>query len=218
MKIQHGFTCVAIVAFAVSVSASPAPRQLAAHPAAEWVKTLDTPERIAGLKVDETVARLKLQPGDVVADIGAGTGIFEGALSMAVTPKGKIFAEDIDAGFFDMIDKRAKEFGLTNVQTVLGTFTDPKLPTHAVDLAFINDVLHHIENRAEYLKNLTAYLKPSGRVAIVEYIPGKGGHPDQPELQVSKEQTDAWMAAAGMKPVEAISLFDTKWFVVYGKR
>ncbi|MBI4484873.1 MAG: methyltransferase domain-containing protein [Acidobacteria bacterium] len=197
---------------------APVVAQLGGRPAEEWVKTLDSPTRIAGLKVDETVERLKLKPGDVVADIGAGSGIFEGSLAKAVAPGGKVFAVDIDQGLLDAIEKRTQEFKLTNVQTVLGKFTDPSLPTHEVDLAFINDTLHHIENRAEYLKNLAGYMKPSGRIAVIDYIPGKGGHPDQPELQVSKEQAAAWMAAVGMKPVEEIDLFDTKWFVVYAKQ
>ncbi len=218
MQIQRYFACVAAVVLTAGLAAAPAATQLAGRPAEEWVKTLDSPTRIAGLKVDETVARLKLQPGDVVADIGAGSGIFEGPLAKAVAPGGKVFAVDIDQGLLDAIEKRTQEFKLTNVQTVLGKFTDPSLPTHEVDLAFINDTLHHIESRAEYLKNLAGYMKPSGRIAVIDYIPGKGGHPDQPELQVSKEQGDAWMAAVGMKPVEEFDLFDTKWFVVYAKR
>lgn len=218
MQIQRYFACVAAVVLTAGLAPAPVAAQLGGRPAEEWVKTLDSPTRIAGLKVDETVERLKLQPGEVVADIGAGSGIFEGSLAKAVAPGGKVFAVDIDQGLLDAIEKRTQEFKLTNVQTVLGKFTDPSLPTHEIDLAFINDTLHHIENRAEYLKNLAGYMKPSGRIAVIDYIPGKGGHPDQPELQVSEEQAAAWMAAVGMKPVEEIDLFDTKWFVVYAKR
>jgi ubiquinone/menaquinone biosynthesis C-methylase UbiE len=106
---------------------------------------------------------------------------------------------------------------LANVQGVLGKFTDPNLPARNVDLAFINDVLHHIQDRAAYLKNLAGYLKPSGRVAVIEFVPERGSHKAQPELQVTEEQGAAMMASAGLKPIEKIELFPDKWFVIYGR-
>jgi len=98
---------------------------------------------------------------------------------------------------------------------VLGEFTDPRLPAADVDVALFHDVLHHIENRPAYLKSLAKYLKPTARIAVVEYIPAQSPHRDQPELTVSKDQTSAWLAQAGFKPVEEIQLFTDKWFVVY---
>jgi arsenite methyltransferase len=194
--------------------------QLASRPADEWVKTLESPTRIASLKIDETIGKLQLKPGDVVADIGAGSGVFEAPLAAAVTSgatRGKVYAVDIDQGLLDAIEKKKEEFHVSNVLTVLGKFTDPNLPARDVDLAFIHDVLHHIEDRAEYLKNLAGYLKPSGRIAVIEFVPDKGGHRNQPELQVTKEQAAAWAAAAGLKPVQEFDLFTDKWFVIYGK-
>ena len=212
------FACIAAMVAVAGLTAPSAAPQLAPRTTQEWINTLETPARIASLKIDETIAHLHLKPGDVVADIGAGSGVFEGPLARAVTPGGKVYAVDIDQGLLDNIDKRTKEFQIANVKTVLGKFADPNLPARDVDLAFINDVLHHIEDRAGYLKALTGYLKPSGRVAVVEFIPDKGGHQDQPQLQVSKAKAAAWMADAGMKPVEDFDLFDTKWFVIYERR
>ena len=128
--------------------------QLGARPADAWVKLLDSPQRVAGLKIDEVVARLGLRPGNTVADIGAGAGAWEGALAGAVSPSGSVYAVDIDQGLLDHIAARATQVGLTNVRVVLGKYTDPALPVRNVDLALIYDVLHHIEARAEYLKNL----------------------------------------------------------------
>ena len=68
------------------------------------------------------------------------------------------------------VAQRAREQGLTQVRAVLGGFTDPKLPARDVDVAFIYDVLHHVENRAEYLRNLAAYLKPGGRIVILDLL------------------------------------------------
>jgi ubiquinone/menaquinone biosynthesis C-methylase UbiE len=205
------FILLLTVALTVFVDA----RQLGSRSAEEWVKTLDTPQRISGLKIDEVVAKLRLSPGQVVADIGAGTGLFEGALASAVAPKGTVYAVDVEPGLLEHISKRATELKVTNVKTVQGKFTDPSLPVRNVDVALINDVLHHIEDRGTYLKSLASYIKPGGRIAVIDFKPGQGGHLNQPELRITKEQTDGWMAAAGLRPAEEIDLFQDKFFVVY---
>jgi ubiquinone/menaquinone biosynthesis C-methylase UbiE len=196
--------------------ALPAHAQLGARSTEEWLKTLDAQNRVARLKIDEAVAVLKLQPGDVVADIGAGSGLFTLPLAQAV-PAGRVYAVDIDQGLVDHIAKKASEAKAANVRAVLGAFTDPKLPARDVDVAFIYDVLHHIEDRAGYLKNLAPYLKRGGRIAVIDFFPELGPHKNDPKLQITREQTKAWMAAAGLKVVAEHKLYDDKWYVVYGR-
>ena len=197
--------------------ARPAAAQLAPRSAEEWIKTLESPNRVAGLKIPETLAALKIKPGQIVADIGAGTGIFSFAFVQSVKPGGKVYAVDVDEGLLEHIAEKATEQGMTNyVQVVLGEFTDPSLP-EKIDLAFINDVLHHIEDRAGYLKNLATYLKPGGRIAVIDFRTNMGGHRNQPELQTPQEQATKWMADIGLKPLEEINIFEDKWFVIYGK-
>ena len=191
--------------------------QLASRPAEDWIKSLDRPERIATLKIPEILERIKLKPGDVVADIGAGAGVFSLPLAKAVGPKGKVYAVDIEQGLMDYIDAKAKAQNVTNVVTVLGKFTDANLPAKDVDVVFIHDVLHHIEDRATYLRNLGPYLKPASRVVIIDPDPAKGGHRNDPTMQVSKEQAGAWLAGLGFKPVEEFPLFDTSWFVSFAR-
>ena len=192
--------------------------QLASRPAEEWTKVLDSANRVASLRIDEIVTRLPLKPGDIVADLGAGSGLFEVALAKKVSPGGTVYAVDIDEGFFPDIKKRAAEAGVTNVQTVLGKFTDPNLPVTNVDVAFFHDVLHHVEDRAAYLKSLGPYLKPTGRVVIIDYEAGQGPHGKQPELQVTREQLAAWMTAAGFTQSDDIKLFTDRYFLVFSKR
>jgi len=191
--------------------------QLGARTTEEWLKTLDAQNRVRTLKVEESVAALKLQPGEIVADIGAGSGVYTLPLARAVAAEGRVYAVEIDQGLVDHLAKKAKEQKAANVQAVLGKFTDPNLPAHDVDIAFIADVLHHIENRAEYLRNLATYLKPTGRIAVIDFYPELGPHRKDPKLQVTKEQARQWMAAAGLKPVAEHRLFREKWFVVYGR-
>jgi len=206
-----------VITVCVAGLARPAAAQLANRSAEEWIKTLESKNRLESLKIYETLAALKLKPGMKVADIGAGTGVFTIPLAQAVKPGGTAYAVDIDQALLDHIAEKATEQGMTNVQVVLGAFTDPNLPDD-VDFALINDVLHHIDKRAEYLKNLAGYLKPGGRIAVIEFIPGQGGHQNQPELQVSQETATKWMADVGLKPIENFNkMFTDKWFVIFGK-
>jgi ubiquinone/menaquinone biosynthesis C-methylase UbiE len=103
------------------------------------------------------------------------------------------------------------------VRPVLGAFTDPQLPARDVDLAFIFDVLHHIEDRATYLRSLASYLRPGGRIAVIDFHPELGPHKNDPKLQVTRDQTREWMAAAGLRPLAEHPLYDDKWYVVYGR-
>jgi len=134
--------------------------QLGGRPAEDWALVLESGRRIEGLEIDAVVARIGLQPGEVVADMGAGTGIFSVSLARAVGPSGTVLAMEIDPGFLPMIEQKAVDGGVTNVQTVLGEFQDPKLPREDVDVAFFHDVIHHIEGRRAYLRTTASYLAP----------------------------------------------------------
>jgi len=128
-----------------------------------------------------------------------------------------VYAVDIDAGFFPQIKRKADEAHVTNVQAVLGKYTDPNLPAKNIDMVFFHDVLHHIEDRAAYLKAVSGYLKPSGRVVVIDYELGQGPHKDHPELEVSREQLATWMKNAGLKPSEDVKMFPDRYFLVYSK-
>lgn len=200
----------------------PSHAQLASRKADEWVTTLEGPQRVATQKIDEVLSKLSLKSGMVVADVGAGSGLFSRPLAKAVSPAGKVYAVDIQQDLLDHIDKRDKEENIRNIQTVLGEFDDPRLPARNVDLAFINDVLHHIQNRATYLKALGTYIKPTGRIAIIEMDKNDPNtpHKSQPELLVGRDEIQRWMSDAGFKLVEEHpELFPgTKLFLIFGKK
>lgn len=209
---------LASVAIAVLVTAPNLAAQLAGRPAEEWIKTLDGTTRVSSLKLDDVVAAMKLKPGETVADIGAGSGLFSVPAARAVGPKGRVYAVEVDAGFFAAIKKRASDAGVGNVQTVLGEFTDPKLPVKTIDIAFFHDVLHHIDNRGPYLKTLASYLGPMGRIVVIDFEGGRGPHAAQQELQVPREQLTKWMADAGLKPDGEAKLFDDKYVLTFVKK
>lgn len=200
--------------------------QLGARETKEWVDRLENPERITGLKIDDVIQRLGLKPGMTVADIGAGTGVFSRSFAKAVAPDGKVYATDVDQGLVDFIGKKAKQEGISNLQGILGKFEDPLLPAKDVDMAFFHDVMHHIEHREAYLKTLISYLKPTGRIAFIEFEPASQQHPHQEagqakghaegHMQVSKESVTHWMAGLGFRPAAESDLFKgNKWFVIF---
>ena len=205
----------ATIIFVLAVLLAPAVRaQRASRPADDWVATLEAPDRVAGLKIPDVVAAMKLRPAEVVADLGAGSGLFVVPLSRATGAKGKVLAVEIDRNFFPHIQQKAKAAGVTNIQTVAGDPTDPKLPEPA-DVALLHDVLHHIENPAAYLKSLVKYLKPGARIVIVDYLAKQGPHRDDPSLQVGKEEASKLLAGIGFKPADDIALFRDKYFAIY---
>jgi ubiquinone/menaquinone biosynthesis C-methylase UbiE len=218
---KNGLGVWILTAFAVAGAAPGCWAQLAARKADEWVTTLEGPQRVAGQKVEQVIANLSLKPGMVVADIGAGSGLFSRPLAKAVGP-GKVYAVDIQQDLLDYIAKRDTEENIRNVKTVLGGFDDPKLPARNVDLAFINDVLHHIQHRAAYLKALATYIKPNGRIAVIEMNKDDPStpHKNQPELLVGRDEIVQWMSDAGFRLAEEhADLFPgTKWFLVFGRR
>ena len=205
------------------VSAQMAPLsalQLGGRPAEEWALTLESGRRLGRLEIDEVVARMALQPGDVVADVGAGTGVFSVSLARAVGTTGTVLAVEVDPGFLPMIEQKAVDGSVENIRTVLGEFKDPKLPRRDIDVAFFHDVIHHIEGRQAYLQATARYMAPGSRIVVVDYHGDHPGapHGDQPELRITLRQMREWMSVAGFDLTQEFDLFDEKFFVVFTKR
>ena len=143
--------------------------------------------------------------------------MFSVPLAKSVGPKGRVYAVEIDKGFLPIIESKAKENSLTNVKTILGEFLDPKLPAADVDLGFMHDVLHHVQDRSNYLRNAARYIKPGGRFVVIDYKAEQSPHKDQPTLIVSEEQVTGWMKAAGFNKVEKADLFPDKYFLIFSR-
>ncbi|MBS1855803.1 MAG: methyltransferase domain-containing protein [Acidobacteria bacterium] len=202
-----GILCVLA---AVGGAATGAFAQLAQGPADKYIAAMDNPHRV--LKVDEVIAKLELKPGDIVADIGSGSGSFSIPMAKAIAPNGVLYAVDIDQKMLDHVAQRAKDAGITNLRTVLGEYDDPKLPVKNVDVAFFHRVLHMIEHRQAYLDATAKYLKPDGRVVVIDK-----NHEQSPNswMWLNQSDVDTWMAAIGFYPAQQFAVFDDRYFVAY---
>ena len=118
---------------------------------------------------DKVIASLHLRPGDQVADIGAGSGYFTFLLAQAVGAAGKVYAVDVDPDMTEIVARRAKDNSVQNVETIAARADDPMLPKSGVDLIFTSNTYHHIADRVAYFKSARAYLKPDGKVAIIDF-------------------------------------------------
>jgi ubiquinone/menaquinone biosynthesis C-methylase UbiE len=141
---------------------------------------MDSPDRDARQRPRELVEELGIRAGDTLVDLGTGPGYMLPWLSRAVGASGKVIAEDIQQDFLDHARNKTQQGGLKNVEFILGTPTDPKLPPNAVDLVMALDVYHHFDYPRPMLAAIAKSLRPGGRLAIVDYYkrPGSMGSSD----------------------------------------
>ncbi len=115
------------------------------------------------------IQSLDIQPGEAVADLGSGSGYFTSRLASAVGPTGKVYAVDIDEEMNRALEARLKKEGIQNIEVILAKPDNPGLAANAVDLIFTSNTYHHIEHRVTYFVNLRRYLRPKGRIAIIDF-------------------------------------------------
>ena len=163
------------------------------HQAADW---LNRPGRIQEEMPDEVVANMGLEPDHVVADIGAGSGYFSFRIAKLV-PQGKVLAVDIQPEMLRMLDERAQEAGIDNIQLIEGLSHNPRLPDASCDLVLMVDVYHELYHPSHTLRALYRALKPGGRVVLVEYREEDPTVPILPDHKMSKAQVNKELAANG---------------------
>jgi predicted methyltransferase len=184
---------------------------------AEWgYRRMNARSRDAWQKPEAVVAKLGIKPGARVADLGAGGGYFTWYLAEAVGPQGKVYAVDIDETSVEMIEKGIKSRGVTNVVPIRAEPADAKLP-EPVDLVFTCDTYHHMTDRVAYFESLARYLKPTGRVAILDFRPhgffsGWLGH-GTAEDEVRRE-----MESAGYRLAADYDFVESQHFQIFSRK
>jgi ubiquinone/menaquinone biosynthesis C-methylase UbiE len=166
------------------------------HLAANW---LIRAERESEEDPAQMVGQLGLKPGMVVCDMGCGNGFYSLILADKVGPTGKVLAVDIQPEMLQLLSRRAAEAKHENIDMILGTVTDPKLPTNEVDLILMVDVYHEFSHPQAMLAAIRKSLKPEGRIALVEFREEDPSVPIKPEHKMSKRQILKEYAANGFK-------------------
>ena len=205
----------ALVALSAVLAAQQAGPHGLHHTADEYIKVLDDPERDASQKPDEVVRALDLKPGATVADLGAGTGYFTVRLAGPVGPQGRVLAVDIDPKLLDRVRDRAAGRKLANVQTLLASPEDSHLMANSVDLVFICNVIHHIENRPSYYQSLGLALKPGGRLAIVDFHKREAPVGPALAMKIAREDLVREVESSGFRLVQEHSFLPHQYFLVF---
>ena len=157
------------------------------------IKLFEGEKRDVAQCLDEILTACELKPGMIVADVGAGTGLFARPLAAKVTPGGKVFAVDITEKFVEHVKKTCREQGLDNVETILSTPTSAKLPPASTDLVFMCDTYHHFEYPFKMLASIRQALRPGGCLIIIDRKDASN-HARAGQATVKKEVTAAGFA------------------------
>jgi predicted methyltransferase len=167
---------------------------------AEW---LERPQRLTEERPSEVIEVLGLRPGDVVADIGAGSGYFTRRMAPLVAPGGTVFAVDVQPEMLDILMESVEAEGIEGIVPVLGDPDDPKLPAGAVDWMLMVDVYHELADPAAMLARMHAALATDGRVALLEYrSEDSSGDHIRAEHRMSVRQVVAEWEASGFRLVD----------------
>ena len=158
---------------------------------------LERAERESEERPRAAIRLLNLKPGMAVADVGAGSGYYTELLARTVGPSGKVYATDIQPGMIALLRQRIARAKLTNVEPVLSTESDTRLPAASLDLILLVDVYHEFSNPQEMLRQLRAALKPGGRLVLLEFRKEDPDVPIRPEHKMSVAEVRAELEPEG---------------------
>ena len=169
-------------------------------------------------KRKEILQAIKLKPTDVVADIGAGTGLFTRLFASNLGPEGRVIAVDIAQKFLDHIEVTCREQNLRNVETLLCKDDSTELPPESVDVAFICDTYHHFEFPQKTMTSLLKALKPGGRVILIDFerIEGESSDWTMDHVRAGQEVFEAEVLESGFQKADEIKdLLKENYMVVF---
>jgi arsenite methyltransferase len=190
-----------------------------------YIAALENPKRDAYQKPDEVIAALAVREGEVIADIGSGSGYFTLRLAEAVGAKGRVYGVDVSPDMIIHLNRRIRDLGVRNVTTILAPPDDPLLPDASIDRFFICDVWHHVENQAQYLALMKKMLKrggggappleKGGQVVMIDFH--KKALPVGPplEMKIAREDLIAQMQKHGFKVVKEHTFLPHQYFLVF---
>jgi ubiquinone/menaquinone biosynthesis C-methylase UbiE len=183
-----------------------------------YIASLDDPARDAYQKPAEVMKALALREGEVVADIGAGSGYFAVRFARAVGPNGRVYAVDVSPDMVRHLNRRVRDEKLSNVVAVLSDPDDPLLPDASVDRFVIVDTWHHVEDRAKYLGLMRRMLKPGGQVVHIDFQKKELPVGPPVEMKIAREDLVREMDAAGFRLSAEHTVLPYQYFLVFTPR
>ncbi|HEU4639594.1 MAG TPA: class I SAM-dependent methyltransferase [Candidatus Binatia bacterium] len=180
-----------------------------------YIGMLDDPKRDAYQKPHEVLTALAIEPGEVIADIGAGSGYFTFRLAHRVGDKGRVYAVDISPDMIRHLNRRIRELKAMNVTAILADADDPLLADASIDRFFFSDSLHHIENQSKYLSLIKKMLKPGGEIIMIDFH--KKELPVGPPMQmkIAREDLIRQMESNGFRLTKEHTFLPYQYFLVF---
>jgi len=185
----------------------------------DFVGKFEGESREVFTKRKEIVAACKLKPGMVIADVGAGTGLFTRLFAAEVGEKGKVYAVDIAPKFIEHIKQTCDKAGIKNVQGVVCKQDSVELPENSVDLVFICDTYHHFEFPFKTMDSIHRALRPGGQVVVVDFqrIPGKSREWVLNHVRAGEEIVVQEIVSSGFKKIGEEKLLSENYLVRFQK-
>lgn len=190
-------------------------RQIAPVMSADGAGWLDRPEREAEEAPDQALDVLGIRAGMVVADVGAGTGYMSLRMARRVGPTGKVYANDLQPEMLQKLHAKSQREKLSNVETVQGTESDPKLPPNTMDLVLLVDVYHEFSQPQAMLDKIRESLKPDGRLVLLEYRKEDPKVPIRPEHKMSVAEVKTEVEAEGYKLDQVIEKLPRQHIIIF---
>ncbi len=183
-----------------------------------YVAMLEDPARDAWQKPREVIEALALRPGQVVADIGSGSGYFTLRFSHHVGDQGRVYAVDVDPEMVRDLNRRVRDLGARNVVTVLADADDPLLSDASVDRFVIVDTWHHIADQAKYLGLMKRMLKPGGQVVMIDFQKKELPVGPPPAMKIAREDLVRQLEQAGFRLSAEHTFLPYQYFLVFEPR
>jgi ubiquinone/menaquinone biosynthesis C-methylase UbiE len=221
---RRAVTCaVALLAAAALLAGAQAThpvsgRRIAGVMGAEGAPWLDRSEREQEEAPAKAIEALGIRRGNVVADVGAGSGYYTMRLAEAVGEQGRVYATDIQPAMLALIRKKVEAARVRNVELVLGTQTDPKLPAAALDLALLVDVYHELQQPQTFVRALARALRPDGRLVLIEFRKESAWVPIREEHKMSVREARLELEAEGFRFDRVVDVLPWQHILVFRPR
>jgi ubiquinone/menaquinone biosynthesis C-methylase UbiE len=166
----------------------------------KYIEFLERKDRDVWQKPNEIVSSLNLKGSETLVDLGAGSGYFSFRFSRAL-PKGKVIVIDTEPEMLRYVHHKAMSAGIKNIEPVLATYEDPKIPKN-VDIVFICDVLHHVNKRAEWLAKLNLEMEKGDKLILIEFKEGKLPEGPPENIKICGKEMLSLVCKAGFKLIK----------------